>query len=214
MALPFTHASFLDLFGAYNRALWPAVLALWIATLAVVQRWIRKRDWTGRVMLSLLAVHWAWSGVVYHWMFFRRINPAAAFFGGAFVLEAFLLGWLAVTSPVRIAIDRSPRRIAGIALVLYAVAYPLVGLATGLSYPRMPVFAVPCPTTILTAGVLLSTSVPTPAANVVPIVWAGIGGSAAFVLGIRADFALAVAGGLLAFETLAPRALGRDGGPA
>ncbi len=36
MNLPFSHDAFLDVFGAYNTALWPAVVALWLATAAAV----------------------------------------------------------------------------------------------------------------------------------------------------------------------------------
>jgi hypothetical protein len=39
----------------------------------------------------------------------------------------------------------------------------------------------------------------------VPLIWAGIGSSAAFALGIRADLALVAAGLALAFNVLAPR---------
>jgi hypothetical protein len=46
------------------------------------------------------------------------------------------------------------------------------------------------------------------ATNLVPIIWAIIGGSAAFTLGIRADLALLLAGTVLALDTLAPRTLG------
>ena len=31
MQLPFTEEQFFDLFAAYNEALWPALIALWIA---------------------------------------------------------------------------------------------------------------------------------------------------------------------------------------
>jgi hypothetical protein len=44
--------------------------------------------------------------------------------------------------------------------------------------------------------------------NIVPILWAVIGSSAAFVLGIRADLALAAAAALLALDTVVPSALG------
>ena len=36
MELPFTRTAFFDVFGAYNSALWPAAVALWILTAAVV----------------------------------------------------------------------------------------------------------------------------------------------------------------------------------
>ena len=35
MQLPFTGAQFLDIFGAFNTALWPVLGALWIATLVL-----------------------------------------------------------------------------------------------------------------------------------------------------------------------------------
>jgi len=80
-----------------------------------------------------------------------------------------------------------------------------LGLLFGLSYPRAPSFGVPCPTTILTAGLLLLVSrQEARRLAVIPVTWAAIGGSASFSLGIRADLALALAGGILLFYVLAP----------
>jgi hypothetical protein len=45
-------------------------------------------------------------------------------------------------------------------------------------------------------------------ASVIPIMWAVIGGSAAFVLGIRADLPLLVAAVLLCVDTVAPSLFG------
>lgn len=76
MALPFSESAFLDLFGRYNQALWPLVAGAWLVSLAVVIRaWRDPR--AGASVLVLLAGHWLWSGVVYHWFYFRTINPAA-----------------------------------------------------------------------------------------------------------------------------------------
>jgi hypothetical protein len=36
MQLPFTREQFFDLFVAFNEALWPAVVAMWIASTVVV----------------------------------------------------------------------------------------------------------------------------------------------------------------------------------
>jgi len=47
------------------------------------------------VVFAVLAVHWAWSGIVYHWFYFRKINPSAAIFSVLFVLQVHCLdGWL------------------------------------------------------------------------------------------------------------------------
>jgi hypothetical protein len=89
--------------------------------------------------------------------------------------------------------------------VVYALLYPALGLVFGLSYPRLPSFGVPCPTTILTVGALLM--LPRSDARVVtliPILWTAVGGSAAFVLGIQADLLLPVAGALMLAYVVLP----------
>jgi len=84
MRLPFSESAFLDVFAAYNRALWPAGPALGVATLGVAIGLARGRG-GARVMAALLVAHWAWSGIAYHAAFFARINPAARLFSAMFV---------------------------------------------------------------------------------------------------------------------------------
>ena len=70
----------------------------------------------------------------------------------------------------------------------------------------MPVFPVPCPAALVTAGLLVaSTDVPR-LALAIPCLWALIGSPAAFALGIRADLALLAAPGVLAIDSLVPGA--------
>jgi hypothetical protein len=181
-----------------------------VATVAIALRWISSRRVGTRAVFVLLAVHWAWSGVAYHWLYFRSINAAAALFGLVFVIQAALLAWLAFRPSRPVVLDLSLRSVLGWALVGYGLIYPLLGLGFGLDYPRMPVFAVPCPTTLITAGLLLTVSgVPPRVVNILPILWAIVGSSAAFALDIRADLALVVAGLLLTIDTLASSVLGR-----
>ncbi len=208
MELPFSHDEFLDVFGAYNSVLWPAVAVLWVVTAGLTLRLTFKGHMGGRGLFTLLAVHWAWSGIAYHWFFFRGINPAATLLGALFVVQAILFAWLAVISRAHCTLECNKRGILGGALGFYGLVYPLVGLGFGLQYPRLPLFAVPCPTTLVTAGLLLTSAGVPRFVNIVPVLWAVIGSSAAFVLGIRADLALAVAGALLALDTLVPSALG------
>jgi len=196
MQLPFSHDQFLDVFGAYNRAFWWAALLLWLATAAVVVGWLRDAARAGRAVAWLLVVHWVWSGVAYHFGYFRAINPSAAVFGVLFVVEAGLLARAAAgRAPPDLGAARGPWRALGLLFVAYGLVYPLLGLALGLDYPRMPTFGVPCPTAILTIGLLL-TADPERARTlaVIPLIWAVVGSSAAFALGIRADLMLAVAG--------------------
>ena len=214
MDLPFSHAAFLDVFGAYNVRFWPVVVLLWVATAGVAWRWLRGGPVSGRTMCALLSFHWAWSGIAYHWMFFREVNPAAGWFAAAFVLQAAVFAWLAVSGRALAPAHSGPRGVIGHALVLYGLAYPILGLSLGLTYPRAPLFAVPCPTALVTAGVLVTMTGAPRGAGLLPMLWAIVGSSAAFVLGIRADLALVVAAGVLAVDIASPSALGPRGGPS
>jgi len=83
----------------------------------------------------------------------------------------------------------------GMALGCYALAYPLLSFGIGHRYPEIPTFGVPCPTTILTIGVLLAVRGGPPLSlAVIPAVWAFIGGSAALLLGVWTDYMLLAAG--------------------
>jgi hypothetical protein len=76
--------------------------------------------------------------------------------------------------------------------------YPFIGLLLGARFPRWPAFGVPCPTALLTAGLLLVASSNTPRwLPIIPVIWCVIAGSAAVLLRIPADWALFVAGAAL-----------------
>jgi hypothetical protein len=207
--LPFSHDAFLAVFGSYNSQLWPAVLLLWVATTIAAWAWLRGAGVSQRLLFVLLAVHWAWSGIAYHWLFFRTINSVAGVFAALFILQALLFVWLAVGARGRAAAPTGLRGAVGGALVLYGLIYPFIGLALGLEYPRLPLFAVPCPTTLVTVGLLVAAVGVPRAAAVVPVLWALLGSSAAWALGIRADLALVAAAALLVLDLVVPSALGR-----
>lgn len=74
------------------------------------------------------------------------------------------------------------------------VGYPLAGEMLGHRYPAAPTFGLPCPTTIFTLGVLLMTTPVLSRLQVIaPLLWALIGTTAAFVLGVVQDLALIAA---------------------
>jgi hypothetical protein len=198
MRLPFTVEQFLAVFERYNRAIWPAQVlayALALGTLAwVVARPSRAAD---RSLGLVLAALWVINGAGYHLGFFRDINGMAVAAGGLFLLQAAIFATLALRGRLAFAPRRDGWTAVGLLFVAYAVVlYPLLGLAFGHVYPRSPVFGVaPCPTTIFTFGVLLLASRRVPGwALVVPLLWSFVGGSAAFVLGVREDLFLPLAG--------------------
>src|SRR5688500_2245046 len=96
-------------------------------------------------------------GIVYHALYFSRVNPAAWLFAGVFLLQSALLLHAAVSrGGLSFRTRADLPGIAGAVLAAYAlVAYPLIGYASGQRYPETPTFGLPCPTVIFTFGVLL-----------------------------------------------------------
>jgi hypothetical protein len=201
--LPFAREQFFDLFAAYNAALWPVVIALWIASTVVALLLLSSRRPTDRWVSALLAAHWIWSAVAYHAVFFTRINPAAWLFAALFLVQAALLFR---TGVVQGRLSFAPRRsvwtVVGYLLVAYSLLYPGINAIEHLTWSRIPAFGVPCPTTILTAGFLLLAREGSWRLSVVPVMWTVIGGSAASLLGVRADYVLPLAGLALAIYTI------------
>ena len=75
-----------------------------------------------------------------------------------------------------------------------SLVYPAINAAQHLSVSRIPTFGVPCPTMIFTAGMLMLATPRSWRLSIVPVIWSLIGGSAAFLLGVHADYALPLAG--------------------
>jgi hypothetical protein len=131
--------------------------------------------------------------VAYHALFFTSINPAAWLFAGAFLLQAILFATTCRT--IEYFSAAGLRAATGVALVLYALAYPFLTIASGHAYPATPTFGVPCPTAILTIGVLTTARDGPPIGlALIPTIWAYIGGSAAILLGVPTDYVLLAAG--------------------
>ena len=196
MKLPFEREQFFAVFTRYNEAVWPAQVVL--AALAVVAALLvwRPGRATNRVTGAVLAVLWIWMGAVYHFTFFRTINPAAVFFAAAFLLEGAAIAWFGVwRARLHFQVSRGPAGLAAGVMVVYALAvYPLIGQAAGHVYPAAPTFGLPCPTTIFTLGLLVAAGRTVPRLLwVVPFAWAAIGTVAAVQLGVVEDFGLPAA---------------------
>lgn len=206
MSLPFTPEQFLGVFAEYNDALWPVVFVFWLASLGVlVATWRKPTDYS-QALTYLLVALWGWNAVAYHVWFFTRINPAAWLFGAVFVLQAAFLLWAGARIRIEYFSSDGVMARVGASLIVYALAYPFLTIAFGHRYPAAPTFGVPCPTVIMTIGLLLTArgGIP-PVLAIVPVLWGFIGGSAAVLLEVRADYVLFGAGILMALAVMTSR---------
>ena len=203
MPLPFTRERFFDLFVAYNEALWPAVAAMWLTSAAVVALRLSARHQHDRWVSALLVAHWTWSALAYHVAFFTRINPAAWLFAALFLGQAVLFFRVGVVQR-RLSFAPWGSAWAPLAwgLIVYALAYPAINAFDHRSLLRIPTFGLPCPATIFTAGVSMLATPRCWSLSVVPVIWAAVGGSGTFLLGVHADVALPIAGIALAIASV------------
>lgn len=196
--LPFTREQFFGVFADYNTTVWPAQIVAYGLGLMVLAALLRPSTRGHRWVAGVLAVMWVWTGLVYHGLFFARINPAALAFGALFVVQGVLFVVAGVATR-RLAFGHSAGGAAmtGWALLVYAaVIYPLLGRWAGHGYPAQPTFGItPCPLTLFSFGVLLLTRAPVPRwLLIIPLVWSLLGGSAAFLLGVPQDWPLLFSG--------------------
>ncbi len=195
--LPFTVDQFFEVFRRYNEAVWPAQWVLLALALVAIAGALRATPRTSRIVSAILSCLWLWMAIAYHIAFFSKINRAALIFGALFVVQGILLLPLgAHKETVRFQLRRDLAGMLGAMLVIYAlVVYPALGVAFGRTYPTLPTFGLPCPTTIFTLGLLLWTGPTMPRrVLVIPLLWTAIGSTAALLLAVREDFGLAVAG--------------------
>lgn len=194
--MPFTTEQFLAVFAEYNQVIWPLQNGLVALGILLVVAAFFPRNLPPRLILAGLSLLWAWMGLVYHLTFFRRINPAATGFGLAFALQAILLGvWAARFTGTFRPAHRAASWVGALLLGYGFVVYPKLATAFGHTFPQRPTFGLPCPTTIVTLGLLLWAQPGAPWwVWTIPLLWSGIGGTAAFLLGIREDWGLVLAG--------------------
>lgn len=197
MNLPFTIEQFLDVFRQYNLAVWPMQVVFIVFALVAVYFSVRSTTFSSKLIVGILAFFWLWMGIIYHLVYFSRINKAAMLFGTLFIIQAMIFLYFGfIRNNLRFRLTTDMYGIMGIILIVYALLiYPLLGYWWDHIYPASPTFGLPCPTTIFTFGILLfSSSKISPWVFIIPFLWSLIGFSAAFSLGIEEDTGLLVAG--------------------
>lgn len=193
--LPFSHQQFMLAFSIYNGAVWPLQLvvhAFGVLMLVLLLRPSRRSD---AANLIVVAAMWIWTGAVYHIGFFSRINPVAVVFGGLFVVQGLLLLRAVSNGTVAFGTARGLPRTLGWSFLAYSILlYPAIGFLSGAHYLDLPAFGVtPCPVTLTTFGLLLLAWPAPRHLFFIPVAWALVGGSAAWLLRMPQDWPLLLA---------------------
>ena len=211
--LPFDADALFAGFAAQNADLWPApLLALMLAAGQIVLA-VRPLPGSDKVVGNLLAAGWLWVGLGWHVLTFADLNFAAPLYGAAFVLQGVLLAW--ATRRGRLAFGFRPDLSgwAGLMLAVAAVAlYPLADRLGGQDWAAVRVVGLaPCPTALLTLGLLLLAPIRKPLALlIIPALWTLVAGFTGWILGLAQDAALPLAGiGALTLAVWSNRRAGR-----
>lgn len=192
-----------DFFGTlqtYNETVLPVTVVSFFLGIIAVYLAARRSEFSSRMISAILSLLWIWSGIVFFVVFFGPTDveflgftvPGVWYLGGAlFFIQSILFILLGVIkNSLSFKMIGSKQSIIGASMVIYAmITYPLVGVLTGSSYPRYPVFGTaPCPLTIFTLGLLQwnDRRLP-PVIAVIPFIWSLMGTMPVLVLDIWAD---------------------------
>jgi hypothetical protein len=204
MKVPFTTEEFFKIFGDYNTGVFPIQIIFYLMAFFMIFLIVNKKTAASTIISLSLGFFWFWMGVVYHIIYFSKINPAAYIFGFFFLLQGALFIYSGVyQETLRFKFRNDLYGITGWLLVLYALLiYPLLGYINGHIYPDAPHMSAPCPTTIFTFGMLLFSYGLPKWILVIPFLWSLLGFFAAVNLSVQEDYGLFISGIIVLFMIL------------
>lgn len=194
--MPFNTDQFLGVFASYNETVFPMQIVLLVAALVAMRLATNGDGLSSKTVACVLAFFWLWIGFVYHFLFFSQINGAAFAFGALSIVQGGIFLYSGVfRNDLTFRDQTRGRRMIGTALIVYSLLiYPIAGMSSGHAYPYSPTFGLPCPTTIFTFGLLLRSGRAVPLYVLpIPFLWAILGTSSAYLMGVWEDLGLVVA---------------------
>lgn len=158
--IPFSAEVYFRLLERISETWWPLhILSLALGAAALVLAlFVRKYEQRGRLAWLLIAPVWAFVALVFFRQHYAQLNWAGNYIGYAFLAQAILLLWLAVTgSGFNTAAPAKTPVVIGIAIAVTGLAIqPLLAALSGAGWWQAQVFGIHAdPTAITTLGLAL-----------------------------------------------------------
>jgi len=208
--LLFSSRTYNRLFELYHRDIWPLQVLAILGGVFMLLLLLRAQARHGRVIASFLAAAWLWVALAFHLQRYAKINWAASWFAGLFLLEALLLLWHGVIRDrLRLVPITHRAQWLGIALFVFALLIqPFVSVLSGRAWTQTELFGLtPDATAVGTLGVILVAGARVRLSLLfIPLLWCVVSGATlwtmkspdAFVLLAAASLALVRAAWMIA----------------
>jgi len=176
--LLFTTQTYYRLFELYNRAVWPAHVAVAALGLLLVALFFRGGARRGRAIAGVLAACWVWVAWAFLFARYDPINWMACYAAIAFTAQALLLVVIGIAFN-RLAPGSSVAGRAGVAIVVFALLLqPLFAPLFGRPWTQIEIFGLaPDPTVAATLGALVAMRGVPWSLLVIPLAWCAVTGT-------------------------------------
>jgi hypothetical protein len=175
--LLFTPNTYYRLFELYNRAVWPAHMAVAALGLLLVVLLFHGGERRARAIAGVLAACWLWVAWAFLFARYDSINWMARYAAVGFTLQSVLLIISGLfLNRLKPSMDFTSH--AGTAIVIFALfIQPLFALLLGRPWTQMEIFGLaPDPTVAATLGALLTMRRAPWTLFVVPLLWCAVTG--------------------------------------
>jgi hypothetical protein len=195
----FNIRTFLEMLARYNRNIWPVQIIFYLLAVVCLFLAVRPSRYSSKIISVSLSFFWLWTGIVFGLFYWSpSYGPAYLFMPLWIVQGVFFLVSGVIRSDLSFRSRFESSSIIGFIFILYGLAgYQVFGYFIGHRYPVF--FApglVPCPTNVLTLGMLLLTDKKLPGhLPIIPLVWS-ISGFLPASKGILEDIGMMVFGTL------------------
>jgi len=183
--------------ASYNATFWPMQLVAYALAIAALIFAVRSTNGSSRIVSGILTFFWLWVGIVFNWMYFSKLFPAAITFAVLFVIQGIIFAVAGVLKKdLSFRVKADVCGLVGGLLILYGmVGYPAIEYLLGRGYPQLlPFGLVPCPTNVFTLGMLLWSVRRLPKYVLIIPFLHSLSGIVPVFLGVVEDMGLVVAG--------------------